>query len=254
MSRKNHKMVNGQLLQMDKRFSQLKRAQQEKINQWFYDAYRSAFMKNKVLPNAHQEGEIYFEVVEKINAAGIWIPGRELEKHYSAKKANLRKRALREFGQDVDYHLLLHQAQALIEAEPHFIPALANISALLKENLRHINWAGFYLVTKQGDLVLGPFQGKVACIRIEQGKGVCGTALANNETVCVPNVHNFPGHIACDAASLSEIVVPVRDSSGAVKAVLDIDSPMEDRFFDRDREYLKELCQLMGNTVVWEMQ
>ena len=254
MSRKNHKMVDGRLLQMDKRFSQLKQAQQVKINDWFYESYRNAFLKNKALPNARQEDEIYFEVAEKVNSAGIWIPGHELEKHYSGKKTSLRKRVLREFGQDVDYHQLFQQAQALVETEPHFIPALANISALLKDNLGHTNWAGFYLVTMQGNLVLGPFQGKVACIRIEKGKGVCGTALANNETVCVPNVHDFPGHIACDSASLSEIVVPVRDSSGAARAVLDIDSPMEDRFFDRDRENLEQLCQMIGSKIVWEIQ
>ena len=154
---------------------------------------------------------------------------------------------------DVDYDLLLQQAQSFADAERHFIPLLSNISALLKDTLRKVNWAGFYLVTEGGNLVLGPFQGKPACIRIEKGKGVCGTALANNETVCVPNVHDFPGHIACDSASLSEIVVPVRDSSGTVRAVLDIDSPMEDRFFDRDRENLEQLCQMIGNKIIWEM-
>ena len=153
----------------------------------------------------------------------------------------------------VDYDLLLRQAQAFMDAERHFIPLLSNISALLKDTLRKVNWAGFYLVTEGGNLMLGPFQGKPACIRIEKGKGVCGTALANNETVCVPNVHDFPGHIACDSASLSEIVVPVRDSSGTVKAVLDIDSPMEDRFFDRDRKNLEQLCQMIGNKIRWEM-
>ena len=157
-------------------------------------------------------------------------------------------------GLDVDYDLLLRQAQAFMDAERHFIPLLSNISALLKNTLRKVNWAGFYLVTEEGNLVLGPFQGKPACIRIEKGKGVCGTALANNETVCVPNVHDFPGHIACDSASLSEIVVPVWDSSGAVRAVLDIDSPMEGRFCDRDRENLERLCRMLGTVLLWELQ
>ena len=154
---------------------------------------------------------------------------------------------------DVDYDLLLQQAQSFADAERHFILLLSNISALLKDTLRKVNWAGFYLVTEEGNLVLGPFQGKPACIRIEKGKGVCGTALANNETICVPNVNDFPEHIACDRASLSEIVVPVRDSSGTVRAVLDIDSPMEDRFLDRDRENLEQLCQMIGNKIIREM-
>ena len=142
-----------------------------------------------------------------------------------------------------DYKLLAAQIRSLAEDEPHYIPVLSNASALLYENMEDLNWAGFYLMNK-GSLVLGPFQGKVACIRIALGKGVCGTAAGNDETLLVPNVHEFPGHIACDSASNSEIVVPIH-ADGKVVGVLDIDSPSLNRFSLEDKEglelFVKEL-------------
>lgn len=136
-----------------------------------------------------------------------------------------------------DYRMLSEQIKALAEDEPSYIPVLSNASALIYENLEDLNWAGFYLMDK-GSLLLGPFQGKVACIRIALGKGVCGTAAGNDETLVVKNVHEFPGHIACDCASNSEIVVPIH-KDGQVIGVLDIDSPSLDRFKDSDREGLE---------------
>ncbi len=136
-----------------------------------------------------------------------------------------------------DYKLLAAQIKSLAEDEPHYIPVLSNASALLYENMEDLNWAGFYLMNK-GSLMLGPFQGKVACIRIDLGKGVCGTAAKKDETQLVKNVHEFPGHIACDSASNSEIVVPIH-KGGKVVAVLDIDSPSLGRFDEKDKEGLE---------------
>ncbi len=136
-----------------------------------------------------------------------------------------------------DYNMLSRQIRSLAEDEPNFIPVMSNASALLYENMEDLNWAGFYLMNK-GSLMLGPFQGKVACIRIEVGKGVCGTAVAQDATQLVKDVHQFPGHIACDSASNSEIVVPIH-KDGKVVAVLDIDSPSLARFDEADREGLE---------------
>jgi GAF domain-containing protein len=136
-----------------------------------------------------------------------------------------------------DFKLLAQQIRALAEDEPNFIPVLSNASALIYENMEDLNWAGFYLMNK-GSLMLGPFQGKVACIRIDVGKGVCGTAAAEDETQLVKDVHQFPGHIACDSASNSEIVVPIH-KNGEVIAVLDIDSPSLGRFDEQDKEGLE---------------
>ena len=122
-----------------------------------------------------------------------------------------------------NYEQLNAQLEALTGCCPHKIANLANASALLYEALDDLNWAGFYLM-QDGALVLGPFQGKSACIEIPVGKGVCGAAVARNETMLVADVHQFPGHIACDCASNSEIVVPIR-KKGQVVGVLDIDSP-----------------------------
>ena len=108
-----------------------------------------------------------------------------------------------------DYQLLKEQAEAIIETEPHYVAALSNISALIYESLDRLNWAGFYLMDR-GSLLVGPFQGKTACIRIGIGKGVCGTAVKEEKILRVADVHEFPGHIACDSASNSEIVLPVR--------------------------------------------
>jgi GAF domain-containing protein len=146
-----------------------------------------------------------------------------------------------------DYKLLAAQIRSLAEDEPNYIPVMSNASALLYENMEDLNWAGFYIMNK-GSLMLGPFQGKVACIRIELGKGVCGTAAQSNETQLVKDVHQFPGHIACDSASNSEIVVPIH-SEGKVVAVLDIDSPSLSRFDEADKEGLEQFVKALEETV-----
>ena len=138
------------------------------------------------------------------------------------------------------YELLAQQLRALTEEETDRTANLANASAAINQALERINWAGFYLV-KDDMLVLGPFQGKPACIRIAFGKGVCGTAAKSNQTQLVRDVHEFPGHIACDSASRSEIVVPIHDKDKKIAAVLDIDSPYTARFDEEDRVGL-ELC------------
>ena len=151
--------------------------------------------------------------------------------------------------ENVDYDLLTVQLRGLIGQDPYFVPALSNASALLWETLEDINWAGFYIV-RYGQLVLGPFQGKVACIHIQKGKGVCGTAWETDTVQLVPNVHDFPGHIACDSASNSEIVVPIHNK-GEVIAVLDIDSPFLNRFTEEDREGLSRVAALLSEKVDW---
>ncbi|MBE7209995.1 MAG: GAF domain-containing protein [Gluconacetobacter diazotrophicus] len=130
---------------------------------------------------------------------------------------------------------LLETVEAVLAGERNLIANAANIAALLFGTLPEVNWAGFYLSDGPNELVLGPFQGKVACVRIPMGKGVCGTAARQRETVVVPDVHAFPGHIACDAASRSEIVVPVIAADGRLLGVLDIDSPVPDRFGETER-------------------
>lgn len=148
-----------------------------------------------------------------------------------------------------DYTLLLEQLKALTEGERDTVANLANASAALYMNLDDVNWTGFYLV-RDSQLVLGPFQGRPACIRIDFGKGVCGTAAATGMTQLVKNVHAFAGHIACDAASNSEIVVPVRHA-GKLVALLDIDSPSLNRFTDADREGLERCAALLGEACDW---
>ena len=148
-----------------------------------------------------------------------------------------------------DYKILLKQAHDIIESEPWCIAALSNISSLIMTSLKDLNWAGFYLV-RNGVLTVGPFQGKAACIHIQPGKGVCGTALQKDETMLVPDVHEFPGHIACDSASNSEIVVPIH-SNGAIVAVLDIDSPLLDRFSEADKAGLEQLVRLLEEKAEW---
>ncbi len=149
-----------------------------------------------------------------------------------------------------DYRILITQLEALSESSRNFIPLLSNASALIYENLRDLNWAGFYLV-KDNALLLGPFQGKVACVRIAKGKGVCGTAFDKDETQLVKNVHEFPGHIVCDSASNSEIVVPVHEN-GSVIAVLDIDSPLLDRFDEEDQEGLEAFVKKLEELIEWK--
>lgn len=152
----------------------------------------------------------------------------------------------------MDSTIFLKQAEELAKDETWFVPLLSNLSALLFESLDTINWAGFYLM-RNGELVLGPFQGKVACIRIAPGKGVCGTAAKEDRTVLVKDVHLFPGHIACDSASNSEIVVPIHGADGEVIGVLDIDSPVKARFGAEEQEVLEELVRLIERIpVCWE--
>lgn len=148
-----------------------------------------------------------------------------------------------------DYQTLAGQAEGILEAEPWYVAALSNISALIAATLPDLNWAGFYLL-RNGILTVGPFQGKPACIHIALGKGVCGTAAARDETVLVPDVHQFPGHIACDSASASEIVIPVH-AEGLVAAVLDIDSPVKARFTPEDREGLEQLVRVIEEGIRW---
>ena len=149
------------------------------------------------------------------------------------------------------YPLLLERAAALLAGETDAVANMANLSALVWQALPDLNWAGFY--RRMGaELVLGPFQGKPACVRIALGKGVCGTAAANDTTIVVPDVHAFAGHIACDAASRSEIVVPVHHA-GRLTAVLDIDSPLYGRFTPEDREGLERFCAILEGSCDWRI-
>ena len=143
----------------------------------------------------------------------------------------------------MDYKLLCAQLKALTEDVENEISNLSNASALLWQELEDINWAGFYKM-EGGILVLYPFQGKPACTKISVGKGVCGTAVAEDRTQLVPDVHQFPGHIACDCASNSEIVVPIH-VRGEIWGVLDIDSPSLNRFTEEDREGLTEFVEIL---------
>lgn len=138
------------------------------------------------------------------------------------------------------YAELAQQMQGLLHGEHDLIANAANFSALLYHNLPDVNWVGFYFL-KDGELVVGPFQGKPACVRIAMGKGVCGTAAAKRETIVVPDVNKFPGHIFCDGISLSEIVVPLVKGRELL-GVLDIDSPELARFDNEDREGLEQLA------------
>ncbi|MEG3756045.1 GAF domain-containing protein [Psychromonas arctica] len=148
-----------------------------------------------------------------------------------------------------DYHSLTKQAVALIEDEKDLIANLSNLSALLNSSLDNINWVGFYLYKEQ-QLVLGPFQGNVACVRIELDKGVCGKAFSTNTTQRIADVHEFPGHIACDAASQSEIVVPI-NSQGKTIAVLDIDSPITERFNEIDEAGLIHFVEQVQDKLIF---
>lgn len=144
-----------------------------------------------------------------------------------------------------DYRLTNAQLEAIIGDETNLIANLSNAAALLFENLKDINWSGFYLFEEaSGELVLGPFQGKVACIRIPVGRGVCGTSFQKKESLFVNDVHEFPGHIACDARSQSEIVIPL-EKNGKIIGVLDIDAPIKARFDQEDQEHLETFVQLL---------
>lgn len=147
----------------------------------------------------------------------------------------------------MDYESLVLQLKSLAEADADYVPFLSNASALLYDAMPNLNWAGFYLI-KNGRLVLGPFQGKVACIHISIGKGVCGTAVSENRTVRVANVHEFAGHIACDGASNSELVIPIR-KDGIPVGVLDLDSPLLSRFTERDQAGLEQFVKTLEQMI-----
>ena len=148
-----------------------------------------------------------------------------------------------------DYEVLRKQVSGLLTEEPYYVAAMSNISSVLKDALPDINWAGFYIL-RGGRLVVGPFQGKPACIHIGIGSGVCGCCVRQDRTIAVADVHTFPGHIACDSASNSEIVIPIH-CGGRVAAVLDIDSPLLDRFSEEDRTGLESIVSLMEKMLEW---
>ncbi len=147
------------------------------------------------------------------------------------------------------YRELVPQLAALLEGEPDLVANLANAAAALRACVPAASWVGFY-VMRGGELVLGPFQGNVACVRIALGRGVCGTAAAERRTVVVPDVEQFPGHIACDAGSRSEIVVPIFARGGALVAVLDLDSYERAAFDEQDAAGLAPIAELLG-TLAW---
>ena len=149
------------------------------------------------------------------------------------------------FSENVEdnYKLMVGTVKTFIETEPNVIANLANTSAIINEYVNDINWVGFYLMEHE-QLVLGPFQGKPACIRIPAGYGVCGRAALKMETITVSDVHQFPGHIACDGATNSEIVIPVM-KNGEVYAVLDVDSPKFNRFTPLEKKYLEEVVAIL---------
>ncbi|GAA0332963.1 GAF domain-containing protein [Bacillus carboniphilus] len=147
-------------------------------------------------------------------------------------------------SKEENYSLVIKQLAALLEDEPNRVANLSNASALLNQFLDRINWVGFYCLDSENELVLGPFQGLPACVRIPLGKGVCGTSAQTRKTIRVADVHAFPGHIACDAASRSEIVVPII-KDGELLGVLDIDSPELERFDEVDEKMLEEFVAVL---------
>jgi len=146
-----------------------------------------------------------------------------------------------------NYKLMAYMAKRILEDDKDTIAGLANISAVINGYMNRINWVGFYIM-KDGELVLGPFQGLPACVRIQVGKGVCGTAVAQRKTQIVEDVHKFPGHIACDSASNSEVVIPIIVNN-EVFGVLDVDSPELNRFGELECKYLTEICTLLENSL-----
>lgn len=148
---------------------------------------------------------------------------------------------------NTNYDLLQKQLISLIEDESNLIAILSNTSALLNDHLDQVNWVGFYLI-ENNELILGPFQGHPACVHIQIGKGVCGTAVSNNETQVVKDVHQFPGHISCDANSNSEIVIPIHKDNKII-GVLDIDAPIKSRFNDEDRKELEKVVSIIENQI-----
>ncbi|WP_269449079.1 GAF domain-containing protein [Massilia endophytica] len=143
---------------------------------------------------------------------------------------------------------LRSQLQGLVHGETDWIANTANFSSLVFNSMPDLNWAGFYFLKTEDELVLGPFQGKPACIRIKKGRGVCGTTVEKGEAIVVPDVHAFPGHIACDVNSRSELVVPVF-SKGAIVGVFDLDSPLPNRFDEVDAQGIQSLVQILEATL-----
>ncbi|MBF0814193.1 MULTISPECIES: GAF domain-containing protein [Staphylococcus] len=148
---------------------------------------------------------------------------------------------------ETNYNLLEKQVYSLIEDESNLIAILSNVSALLNDSLDQVNWVGFYLI-ENNELILGPFQGHPACVHIAIGSGVCGTAVAQDETQLVADVHAFPGHIACDANSKSEIVVPIHQNEQII-GVLDIDAPITNRFSETDKNALENIVKTIENQI-----
>lgn len=146
-----------------------------------------------------------------------------------------------------NYEIMIEQLEGLCQSPEYLVTLLSNTSALLKQSMEDLNWAGYYIM-KDGKLILGPFQGLVACEKIEVGKGVCGTAVEQRKTILVKNVHEFPGHIACDSASNSEIVVPIIIND-EVWGVLDIDSPSLNRFDETDQKYLEKAVEIITSAI-----
>lgn len=148
---------------------------------------------------------------------------------------------------ETNYDLLQKQVASLIEDESNLIAILSNVSALLNDSLDKINWVGFYLI-ENNELILGPFQGHPACVHIAIGKGVCGTAVETNESQLVEDVNAFPGHIACDANSKSEVVVPIHKDNQVI-GVLDIDAPITNRFSNTDKVALEEIASIIEQQI-----
>jgi L-methionine (R)-S-oxide reductase len=171
--------------------------------------------------------------------------GNGTSMHHERHTAGLDKPAL--------YQLAHDELTGLLQGERDWLVNLANTSALLYANLPDLNWAGFYL-WRGGELVLGPFQGNPACTRIAMGRGVCGAAAQRRQTVVVPDVYAFPGHIACDSASQSEIVIPMIHTDGHLLGVADLDSPILARFDEVDREWLERIVALLVNGCDWPDQ
>lgn len=146
-----------------------------------------------------------------------------------------------------NYELLAKQLESLIEDEDNLIAILSNMSALINDNLDQVNWVGFYIIDND-ELILGPFQGHPACVHIQIGKGVCGTAVSTASTQLVEDVHQFPGHIACDANSNSEIVIPFYQN-GKIIGVLDIDAPIKSRFSEEDKNGLEHLVKILESQI-----
>lgn len=146
-----------------------------------------------------------------------------------------------------NYELLAKQLESLIEDEDNLIAILSNMSALINDSLDQVNWVGFYIINND-ELILGPFQGHPACVHIQIGKGVCGTAVSTSSTQLVEDVHQFPGHIACDANSNSEIVIPFHQN-GKIIGVLDIDAPIKSRFSEEDKNGLEDLVKILESQI-----